>query len=157
MISTSANKKFLFAFLVLVFVSGVSADYYYSGSNDHGITGGTADTGFSVPQYDSQEEILTQLVAPFIFVSILLQILFNRALRFAFVDEDSGDDLLSLVEDNRPNLNREATLMAITATAILIPTPFWNYVRLATASIGVVTVTLVAAAAFYLLYAFIRG
>jgi len=139
-ISVLTRKLILFGILAVLMFSGVSADYYYSSS---GIQGVGQDTGFSVPEYESQQEIVSKLVAPFIFVSILLQILFNRALRFAFVDESSGNDLLSLVEDNKPNLNREATLMSITATAILIPTPFWNYVILATASIPTIAVSLV--------------
>jgi len=135
-------------------VSAVSADYYYS---DSGIQSINQDTGFTVPEYGSQQEILTKLVAPFIFVSILLQVLFNRALRFAFVDEDSGNDLLSLVEDNKPSLSREATLMSITATAILIPTPFWNYVILATASIPTIAVSVVAIAFVYGAYKFLSA
>lgn len=129
-------------------ISGVSADYYYGDSG----SSITEDTGFSVPEYKSQREIMTQLVAPFIFVAILLQILFNRALRFAFVDESKGNDLLNLVENNTPSLRRESTLMAVTATAILIPTPFWGYVRWATASIAVLSVTGLIGVILFLFY-----
>lgn len=149
MTSTSMSKKLLLSLLILGMLSGVSADYYYGNSHSGSITG---DTGFSVPQYESQREIITQLVAPFLFVSILLQILFNRALRFAFVDEDQNRGILDLVENNRPNLRRESTLMAITATAILIPTPFWDYVRWATASIAVISVTGLIVVILFLFY-----
>lgn len=155
MVNLILSKKLVFLILLLaLMVSGVTADYYYGDSTSYGSMG---DTGFSIPEYSSQQEIFTQLVAPFLFLTVLLQILFNRALRFAFVDESKGNDLLSLMENNKPNLNREATLMAITATAILIPTPFWNYVIFAVGSIGVITVTIVAVAAFLLLYYFLRG
>lgn len=154
--TSTLNKKLLIAgILGLMMISTASADYYYSDSGDYSSI--TDDTGFSAPQYESRQEVVTQLVAPFIFVAILLQVLFNRALRFAFVDEDSGNDLLGLVENNKPSLKREATVMAITSTAILVPTPFWDYVRFATASIGVISVSAVLAGVAYLFYLFVKG
>ncbi len=135
-------------------ISGVSADYYYDDSEGYGVG---QDTGFTVPEYDSQQEIFAKLVAPFLFVSIFLQLLFNRALRFAFVDESSGNDLLTLVEDDKPNLGRESTLMSITATAILIPTPFWDYVIVATASLPTVAISVLAIAFIYWAYKFLSA
>lgn len=152
--STLNSKLLLLGILSVLMVSGVSADYYYGGSNDH-IIG--QDTGFSVPQYDSQQEVMAKLVAPFLFVTIFLQILFNRALRFAFVDEGSGNDLLTLVEDNKPSLRRESILMSVTATAILVPTPFWDYVILATSSIPTVIVSVAAIAVLYWAYKFLSA
>jgi hypothetical protein len=149
---TLVSKNLFLGLMLMTLISGASADYYYSDSGDYGIT---EDTGFSAPQYESQQEVMTKLVAPFLFVSIFLQILFNRALRFAFVDEGSGNDLISLVEDNKPNLRREAILMSITATAILVPTPFWDYVIFATASIPTVILSVAAIAVFYWGYTFL--
>jgi len=149
------TKKLLFISIVAaLMVSGVSAEYSYedSGNYDFG-----DETSFSVPEYDSQQEIFAKLVAPFLFVSVLLQMLFSRALRFAFVDKKRGNNLLTLMEDNKPKVNREATLMAITATAILIPTPFWNYVIWAVGSIGIIIVTIFAGTALLLLYYFLKG
>ena len=135
-------------------ISAVSADYYYEDSGTNSLN---EDTSFTIPEYESQKEVLTKLVAPFLFLSVVLQVLFNRALRFAFVDDSRSNDLLDLVQNNKPNLNREATLMSITATAILVPTPFWNYVIFAVGSIGVMVVTIIAAAALLLLYYFLKG
>lgn len=154
MTSTLTKKLLLLSILSALMVSGVSADYYYGNSGSYGVG---HDTSFSVPQYDSQQEIVAKLVAPFLFVSIFLQLLFSRALRFAFVDEDRGNDLLTLVEENKPSLNREATLMAITATAILIPTPFWDYVVVATASIPTVAISVLAIAFLYGAYKFLSA
>lgn len=150
---TSASKNIFLGLMLLTMVSGVSADYYYSDSGDYSSI--TGETRFSTPQYESQQAIMTKLIAPFLFVSIFLQILFNRALRFAFVDENSGKDLLGLVEDNTPNLRREAMLMSITATAILVPTPFWDYVIFATASIPTVIISVAAIAVLYWGYTFL--
>lgn len=157
MVTSILNKKLIsLGILSVLMISGVSADYYYgnSGGSDYSITG---ETGFSAPEYGSQQEVLYKLVAPFLFVSILLQLLFNRALRFAFVDESRGDNLLTLVEENKPSLSREATLMAITSTAILVPTPFWDYIIVATGSVPTVAVSVVAIAFLYGAYKFLSA
>ncbi len=118
---TLNKKSVLFISVLLILPSFAAADYYYDRGSSF-----SADTGFSVPQYDSQEEILTQLVAPFLLVAILLQIGFDRALRFAFVD-DSGNDLLGMVENNEPsNVRRQSTLMAIVVAGMLVPTSFFQ-------------------------------
>lgn len=151
---TLTKKLLLFGILSVLMISGVSADYYYSGSGGYDIG---QNTGFSAPEYKSQQEIMAKLVAPFLFVTIFLQLLFNRALRFAFVDESSGNDLLTLVEDNKPNLRRESILMSITATAILVPTPFWDYVVIATGSIPTVVISVAAIAVLYWAYKFLSA
>lgn len=138
---------FLLGIVSILMFTGVSAEYSYGNSNDYGLDD---QTEFSVPEYDSQQEILTKLVVPFLFLTVLLRTLFNRALRFAFVDD--SNDLLTLVEDNKPNMNREATLMAITATGMLIPTPFWTYVTYAVGSIAVLSLTALIAVLLFFLY-----
>lgn len=156
-VTSTLNKKLLLLGVLSFFmISSVSADYYYgdTGGADYSITG---DTGFSAPEYESQREILYKLVVPFLFSAILLQLMFNRALRFAFVDESNGNDLLTLVEDNKPNLSRESTIMAITATAILIPTPFWDYLIVATGSVTLITVSVLAIAVAYWAYKFLSA
>lgn len=117
---------FLLGVVSILMFTGVSADYSYGNSNDYSLDD---ETGFTIPSYDSQEELITNLVAPFLLISLLLQIGFNRALRFAFVDEDKSRDLLGLIEENRPSMRRESTLMSITATAMLVPTPFFQQIN----------------------------
>lgn len=152
---TLASKKLVFfGLLSALMISGVSADYYYGDSSNRALGD---QTGFSVPEYDSQQEVISQLVAPFIFVAVLLHVGFSRALRFAFVD-DSRNTLLDLVNDNEPNgINRKSMLMSIAVTAMLVPTPFWQYVRFAMGAVGLVSVTIFAAAALLLFYWFLRG
>lgn len=136
-------------------VSGVAADYYYNNAPDSYAIG--EETGFSVPEYQSQEQVVSELVAPFIFVAILLHIGFSRALRFAFVD-DSNKTMLDLMQNNEPSgINRKSMLMSIAVTAMLVPTPFWTYVRIAMGTVGLVAVTIFAAAALFLFYWFLKG
>lgn len=146
---TLTKKMFLLGVVSILMFTTVSAEYSYSNSNDYGLDD---QTEFSIPEYDSQQEILTKLVVPFLFLTVLLRTLFNRALRFAFVDDSGRNDLLTLVEDNKPNLNREATLMAITATGMLVPTPFWTYVTYAVGSIAVLSLTALIAVLLFFIY-----
>lgn len=121
-VTWTLNKKSVFFLSALLIMSSfAAADYYYERNS-----GFSTDTGFSAPQYDSQEEILTQLVAPFLLIAIILQIGFDRALRFAFVG-DQNNDLLGLVEDNRPsNVRKQSTLMAVAVAGMLVPTSFFQ-------------------------------
>lgn len=126
-VTLTLNKKLLlFGLLSALMVSGVSADYYYgnSGGSDYTING---DTGFSVPQYDSQQEIITFLVLPFIFISVLLRYAFIRALHLTLADDNEPP--LLYPADKRPDVSREATVMALAATGMLVPSPMWTYVR----------------------------
>ena len=150
------NKKLLvLGFLSVIMFSGVAADYYYSDTGSNSIVEGT---DFSVPQFESQRELATKLVAPFIFIAILLQVLFERALKFAFIDEDQNRDLFDMMTNNEPpSVRKESTIMALAVTALLIPTPFWDYVIFAAASIPVVAVSLVAIAFLYGAYKFLSA
>lgn len=106
--------------------SGVSADYYYG---DRGSSIG-AETGFTIPEYESQEEVVTQLVAPFLLITILLQIAFQRALSFAFVDNDNGPTLRQLiVDEDPPSVKKESTVMALAVAGMLVPSPFFKYIN----------------------------
>jgi len=116
-------------------MASLTSAYYY---ND-GSSGVYAENDFSIPEYESQDEMLTMLVAPFIVIALLLQLSLRRALRFAYA-EDDNPSMLNLVENNRPPVDRYATVMSLAITAMLIPTPFWDYVILAINSLGVIAV-----------------
>lgn len=107
-------------------ITGVSADYYYGGGDIGSGTSITDDTDFSLPQYESQQEILTLIVLPFIFISVILRYAFVRALHLSLAD---GRDVPALYhEEAKPDVSRESTVMALAATGILVPSPMWNYV-----------------------------
>jgi len=83
---TSTSSKIAALLTGAILIAGIaSASHYYGDSNSI-----TADTGFSIPHYDSQEEILTELVAPFLLIAIVFQIGLQRALMFT-LDEDRNN------------------------------------------------------------------
>lgn len=132
---TSTNKLLLLFIFAGMIVSTAAASHY--GDDSIGSITGT-DTGFQVPHFDSQQELVAELVAPFIFISVLLQFALAKALHWTVRDQDHYPPPLG--RDNKPSVNRQATLLSITITAMLIPTPFWSYLRLAIQSVGVIAV-----------------
>lgn len=152
----SVNRKhFVLASLILVFTAfsaGQVGNSYY-GDRAGSIT---ADTGFSVPEYDSQEQLLTELVAPFIFLSILLQLILTKVLHGILRDENQPHGYVAPagvpMQDDTPNVRRYSMLMSVTITAMLVPSPFWAYVRWVAGSIGLIAVTMIAGILLYGLY-----
>jgi magnesium-transporting ATPase (P-type) len=123
--TTSTSNKTVTAILAVLFISSFAAASHNSAD---------FDTGFDVPEFDSHSEIATLLVAPFIFVTLLLQIALNAVLRSTIGRGNTpGHD---------PNYSKFATIMALSITAMLVPSPFWNYIILAGDSIGVISVTI---------------
>ena len=156
-ISTSTSKKIILGILLIGFVSTVSADFYYN--NDGGFSG---NEYFSTPSFESQEEIATQLVAPFIFITILLHFALSRALNFILAEDieeeryhaipygiplrDRGHDKL------HPDARKYAMIMSLTITASLVPTPYWDIIRGVMASIGTLTALALGALFLYGFY-----
>lgn len=153
MISTSTVRKTMVFVLVIGFFSTFTAGYYYNQGQ-----GFETDEHFSIPSYDSQEEIATKLVAPFIFITVLLHFALSRALNFILAEDveeeryhrvpyaiplrDEGHDRL------HPDARKYAMIMSLTITASLIPTPYWDIIIGVMASIG--TLTAVALGALFL-------
>lgn len=126
--TTSTSTKLSVFILVMITFTGIAfgSHYYNHQQQGYSVTG---DTGFSMPQYDNQTELLTQLLAPFLLITIILQTGFERALRFAFADDDDPT-LLDLTENKRPpGIKRKSMVMALAVTGMLVPTPFFQYIN----------------------------
>lgn len=103
--------------LAILIAVPTASSYYYS--NDAGTI--TEDT-FSIPVYDSHQEIATKLVAPFLLVTIILQTFLQRSLSFTLDSKDS-------------KLKKNSLLMALAITAMLVPTTFFSMINEAVALI----------------------
>ncbi|MFB6143669.1 MAG: hypothetical protein ABEJ98_00010 [Candidatus Nanohaloarchaea archaeon] len=114
-----------------------ATSFYYS--NGESIT----QEKLSIPSYDSQVDIATDLVAPFLLITILLQTFMQRALSFT-LDSDNS------------KLKKNSLLMALAITAMLVPTQFFRMVNQAVAvifgSIAYLFFILVGGAFLYALY-----
>jgi hypothetical protein len=126
--TTSTSTKLSVFILVMITFTGIAfgSHYYTHQQQGYSVTG---DTGFSMPEYETQTELVTQLLAPFLLITIILQTGFERALRFAFADDDDPT-LLDLTEDRRPpGIKRKSMVMALAVTGMLVPTPFFQYIN----------------------------
>ncbi len=117
----------------------VSADYYYSDQQDW----------FVVPEYSSNEEIVAEFVAPFLFITILLQFSLKRALKFTF---DTSDEPW----EDGPNVEKEATIMAVTIALMVVVSPYWELIQQMAASIGVIAVGALILVFLFMIYLFVR-
>ncbi len=142
MILTSVTKISGLLLSVFFLVSLVSADYYYSDQQ-------VGSDWFVVPEYDSHEEIIAEFVAPFLFITILLQFSLKRALKFTF---DTGDNPW----EDGPNVDKEATIMAVTIALMVVVSPYWELIQQMAASIGVIAVGALILVFLFMIYVFVR-
>lgn len=147
MISTSTKLGVLASALLLLTGLAASSHYYDHSGDGYSVT----DSGFSVPEYESQSELATELVAPFLFLVILLKFALESVLATVLDTNDVQ------VPGEKPDVSREATLMAVAITGMLIPTPFWDYIRLAAGSIGLIATGALILAILFVIRSFIKG
>jgi hypothetical protein len=148
MISTSSKKLVALTAIILFFTGLIAGSHYY---NHQGYSV-TQDSGFSIPEYSSQSELATQLAAPFIFIVVLLKFSFERVLQFVLDTNNHPPGM-----DDTPDVSRESTVMAIAVAGMMIPTPFWDYVRWMASGIGVATTGALLLVVLFLIFAFLNN
>lgn len=126
--------------------SFAQGDYYYNDDTNLGDWG-------TIPDFDSHEEILGQFVAPFLFVFVLLQFSLRKVLEFTF---DNGNDRPAPWEDDGPSVEKEATVMALAISLMLVASPYWSLIQTMAASIGVIAVAALILVFLFLIYLFIK-
>jgi heme/copper-type cytochrome/quinol oxidase subunit 2 len=135
--TSTSNKTILLALVLAATIS------FGAASHESGF-----ETGFDTPELESHSEIVTLLVAPFLFVTLLLQITLNAVLRSTIGRGSNGHD---------PNYKKFSTVMALSITAMLVPSPFWQYIILAGDSIGVISVSILLLVFVFLFGVVLKG
>lgn len=141
----SARKMAPVLMLLLVVplaTSQITGEGYYSGQ----------DSGFSVPEYESQTQLLTELVAPFLFLSVLLHFVLVRVLHFTLRDEEYAPYNPYGYHEKQPNVRRYSLLMSVVITGMLIPTVLWDYMVWAIRFLGAASMTVFAGIVLFVLY-----
>lgn len=166
MILNSTSKKLILALMLIGFMSSVSADFYYNQGGGLSGDGFSQDSFFSFPEYDSQVEIATELVAPFIFISVLLQFALSKALSFILAnnkDDPLNDNRVlwglprgTYTRDDSVDVSRYSMIMSLTITASLIPTPYWDWISGIMRLIGVGTAAALVAGIIIVIYLMAR-
>jgi len=155
MTSISASRKLVVILVLTTVLAGLVAGsgYYYNGNGGNGIITSTGSS-FGVPQFSSQQELLTQLVAPFIFIAILLQFAFAKVFHFILHDDDFPENVSYpiAIREGRPDVSKYSMLMSLTVTAMLVPSPFWDYVRLSIQLMGVIPIVVLLGMFFWIAF-----
>lgn len=119
---------FLAVSMVPFAAAQIAGDGYYGDGDSRPISG---DAGFSIPQYDSHMEIATDFVAPFLLITLVLQIGLERALMFTLADDRSA-----WFGQPNPNYRRErkkikkrSMILALVITGMLVPTTFFQSIN----------------------------
>ncbi len=145
---TSTSSKITAIFVLSLFLLGLAV------SHNHQTTSVYDQTSFELPQYDSHEQVLIEFVAPFLFLSILLTLLYAKVLHAIFKDKDEAPygNPYWIEDEDKPDVKRYALLLGILTTAILVPTEFWAWIQLAIGSIGLLVTVGFALLVVYIMY-----
>lgn len=120
---TSTWTKLLITSLTLFAVIGfVSGSHVYE---DNSGSATLSDSEFSIPEYDSHQEILTELVAPFLLIFLVIQIGLQKALVFAFADDDPRA-FGQRTSEERKTIKKYTVLMALVIAGMIIPSPLFE-------------------------------
>ena len=145
--TSTLNKILLFSLILSGLVSGASADYYYY---DQGNSMGD----WSVPEFDSQEQLVQQFVAPFLFIVVLLQFSLRKALAFTFAKDDDYDQ--PFTRNEKPEVSKEATVMAVAIALMMVASPYWPWVQAFATGIGLLAMSALVLVFMFLIYLFVR-
>ncbi|MFB6191593.1 MAG: hypothetical protein ABEJ64_04145 [Candidatus Nanohaloarchaea archaeon] len=125
-----ALTALFFIAVIVPFASAqISGGGYYPGDGGGPITG-DGGTGFSIPQYDSQMEIATDFVAPFLLITLVFQIGLERALMFTLAEDRNawlGRD--PNYKRERKKIKKRSLILALVITGMLVPTPFFRSIN----------------------------
>jgi hypothetical protein len=101
----------------MLMVSGAAASFHGSTGTDNPYE------NFQIPHYESNVELLTELVAPFLLIFFIFQIGLKQALKFALSPDD---EWAQDKKAKRKQRNKYATLIALTVTLMLVPTKLFQ-------------------------------
>ncbi len=145
----TSSKSLILGIFLLVLTSVAAAQITGQGSYDSSEI--SADTGFSIPEYSSHQEILTELVAPFIFLTVLLHFALTKALHFTLAEEDYGPQN-PFAPNRAPNVKRYSLVMSLAITGALVPTVIWDYVLWSIRLLGVTSLLFFIGLILFVLY-----
>lgn len=122
---TSTSIKLVVAATMLMLLS----TFVFASHNEEGLSSdiGYSDTGFVIPEYDTHFEVATELVAPFLFIFVLLQLGFERVLLHTTANNDNLPAQFQGQNNERGRVKKQATLFALIITGMIVPTQMFQY------------------------------
>lgn len=153
---TLTSTKLTSLFLILTLFSMLSMAQTDPLGDGSGIEGYDEDY-FELPEHQDQSAILMELVAPFLIITIILQIVYGKVLAHILRDEVRTPYGMPYYEDKKPKVRKYSILLAASTGLALIPTPFWEYITYAVVSLPVIAMSLIVLIVVYGSYNVIKA
>lgn len=131
---------------ILVFLAPVSAQILDSGPRPD-----SADTRLEIPEYSSTEEIVFELVVPFMVIFFVNRLALQQGLPLILGEPGPRRD-----EPDQGEINRYATILALAFTSSLIPTSLWGFITGLSNLIGTIPIGVVSLLVLFFAYKALR-
>ena len=136
-VTISTSRRVLTTLLLLLAFSGTASSQAYDASD-------YADGDYlSVPEYDSERELVLQIIFPFVLIYALMQFTLYNLMKFTL---NSNDDM----EDSE--IGRYSTILAVSIPAMMLVTPTWETIVLTVESLGPALLIAFACTMIYVIY-----
>lgn len=126
---TSTSTKLMVLLLATSLLTGVATTSHDSGGSNTGSGSITTDyagyEGYGVPTYDTRDEMLTKLVAPFLLIALLLQLGLQTALESVLLKGLYDREY----RKKKKQIRKHSTLMALAIAGMTIPSPIFKYIN----------------------------
>jgi hypothetical protein len=130
----------------LVFLAPASAQILDSGPEP-----ASADSQLEIPEYSSTEEIVFELVVPFLILFFLNRLALQQALVLILGEPGPRSD-----DPDEGEINRYATILALTLVSSLIPTSLWGIITGISNVIASLPLIIISLVTLYLGYVILR-
>jgi hypothetical protein len=117
------KSKLLLLFLVCFF-AGSAAGFHLDGFQSHNYE----DNYY--PDFDDPREALTDFVAPFLLIAVLFQRGYEKALSFSWADDKKNQYRPMRPKDERRKIRKFSLIMALATAGMIVPTPWFQIIRI---------------------------
>ena len=143
---TLESKKIISLLVFLSIFAGIAAGFHLDGFTDH-------SPGDYYESLEDPRTALTNFVAPFLLIAIVLQRGFERALYYTYGDDDHNFPGRSQETDR---VKKYSLIMSLASTAMIVPSPYFqlfqNYIALLFGTISYVFFFAIVAAFLWVLW-----
>lgn len=120
---TLDRSKILLLFLIGLF-AGSAAGFHLDGFQSHSY----GDDYY--PDFEDPRETMTDFVAPFLLIAILFQRGYEKALSFSWADDKKNRFSPMRPKDERRKIRKFSLIMALATAGMIVPTPWFQIIRL---------------------------
>ncbi len=120
------RKILLFSVVALIFLGAASA-FHTDGFSSYDSYG---QYGTHYPSLDDPRQALTEFVAPFLLIALIFQRGYQRALTYTYADESNNPFEGYNKKSERKKVRKFSLIMSLATAGIIVPTPWFQIIRL---------------------------